>query len=125
MARSPKLKRIQDGSVAGLADPAIAGLRLRAREPPANRCDWLQSAGLPAEYLDRHRTDGVCCQAWRGPWDSGRSVAHRKTARTEQAYSTARDQSISANRVKQSSSTKWVSSQTPACCQSCKRRQQV
>jgi len=48
-----------------------------------------------------------------------------KTARTEQLSKTARDQSIWPSRESQSSSTKWIKSQIPSCCQSRNRRQQV
>ena len=48
-----------------------------------------------------------------------------KTARTEQLSTTARDQSIWPSRESQSSNAKWIKSQTPSCCQSRNRRQQV
>jgi hypothetical protein len=48
-----------------------------------------------------------------------------KTARTELPSTTACDQSICPRRANQSRSTKWISCQIPASCQSRKRRQQV
>jgi hypothetical protein len=48
-----------------------------------------------------------------------------KTARTELPSTTARDQSICPQRANQSRTTKWISCQIPASCQSRKRRQQV
>jgi hypothetical protein len=48
-----------------------------------------------------------------------------KTARMELPSMTARDQSICPQRASQSSKTKWISCQMPACCQSRSRRQQL
>jgi len=48
-----------------------------------------------------------------------------KTARTELPSTTARDQSICPWRASQSSTTKWISCQMPASCQSRNLRQQL
>jgi hypothetical protein len=55
----------------------------------------------------------------------GTGLRPPKTARTEQLSTAAHDQSIWPLRPSQSSSTKWIRSQMPACCQSRRRLQQV
>ena len=48
-----------------------------------------------------------------------------KTALIELPSTTARDQSIFSERASQSKTTKWISCQIPASCQSRRRRQQI
>jgi hypothetical protein len=50
---------------------------------------------------------------------------HQRQGFSEQLSTTARDQSIWSSRASQSSSAKWIKSQTPAWCQSRTRRQHV
>lgn len=55
----------------------------------------------------------------------GASFCPPKTARMDVLSTTARDQSISSAACRWSSSTRWIFSHTPSCCQRLNRRQQV
>jgi hypothetical protein len=58
-------------------------------------------------------------------WDSALFFASPHTARTRQLSMMARDQSMSPSSASQFKSAKCIRSQTPSCCQSCRRHQQV
>jgi len=70
--------------------------------------------------------DQMALTAQLGPISRVRSrLSPPKTARIELPSTTARDQSISAQRASQSGKEKWINRQMPASCQSRNRRQQV
>ena len=81
--------------------------------------------------LDRKRnsasvTNQMTLAAQFGPvCGIGPCLPPPKTARTELPSTTARDQSTCPWRASQSSKTKWISCQVPACCQSRSRLQQL
>lgn len=104
-----------DGSAVPRRGPGRAG---------GCRGGWPGSGGQRAGCRSRRPGDGASCPSGHGRSDSGRS-RHPLFAATAALSNAPRDQSMALARLSRSSST-WCSvPQTPACCQSRSRRQQV
>ena len=123
-----------------IATVAQHTIRTMARSPSLalqgwngiNQCEGLlRIVTIRARELDGERntttvTNQMTLAAKLGPIGGiGTCLLPPKTARTELPSTIARDQSILSQRASQSKSTKWINCQSPASCQSRKRRQQV
>jgi hypothetical protein len=89
----------------------------------ASHFDWHRSGELRVGLYAHHRSNAVCSRARSVGF--GPVCVPPHTALTEQLSTTARDQSTSPLRASQLRSAKCIRSQTPSCCQSRRRRQQV
>ena len=128
-ARPCQREPCRAGCAAG-ADPAVpAAQRSPARRPPwapaaGNRGCWQPTAPPPAAARWRRSAGGTWTRAWLGRPGLRQPVPPRR-ARTLTESIAARDQSTWPSSPSQSSSRWCRASQTPACCQSRSRRQQV
>ena len=77
-----------------------------------------------AVRVDR-RADGACNRACCGPWDWGRYVVRRGGDGMLAESTLARSHGIWSYSRKCCSMASWMRCQVPACCQACRRRQQL
>jgi hypothetical protein len=69
------LTRNQDDAVGVPALPASLGWHQLVRGLVASHCDWRPRAERPTELRVHRKSDGACCPAWPGRWDSVPSAA--------------------------------------------------
>jgi hypothetical protein len=113
------------GDVAAVpARPGVAESHPPAPVPPASRFGWRRSGEPRAARPARRRSDDACSRAWPDQWDLDRS-GHRRRPRGRNNCPRPPATNQSGRNASQSSSAKCIRSQTPARCQSRRRRQHV